>query len=243
MGNMRPRLGEEIVTSGPSLKLLVVVFTGIAPALIAMLSTPISAQQQTSDGGLSETLSWMDNSYNPHADFGALGHGRTGWYVPKSGGRPYEEVLVSGSTETFTYNGCQMTLHFEDNRAAEASKNVYSSLSYSFNLRDINPQSIKMSTYSHTGGFLCERFDPEDRAKMDCDHAEIVFKTHAEAPLINEDWDTIYSKLQGSDHENKHSSKGKEGYFEVDDDVEYANRLMRAFHHAVELCGGKPEPF
>jgi hypothetical protein len=32
------------------------------------------------------------------------------------------------------------------------------------------------------------------------------------------------------------------GWFFVDD-VEYAARFAKAFRHAVELCGGKPEPF
>lgn len=220
--------------SGPLLKLLV----GIAAALTATLT--LSAQQRSSDSELSETLSWMDNSYNPQRDMSdAYGHGRTGWYAPTTGG---DEVLVTGSTETFTYNGCQMTLRFEDNRAAKTSNKIYGWHSYSFNLRDINPQSIKMSTISHAGGFRCDAFSPEDRAKIDCDHAEIVFETHLEAPLIDEHWDTIFSELEGSDHENKSSSKGRQAYFEVDD-VEYAKRLMRAFHHAVELCGGKPQPF
>jgi hypothetical protein len=222
--------------SGASLKLL----SGIATVLIVMLSTSVSAQQQTSDKELSETLTWMDNSYNPHPNVsGAYGHGHTGWYAPKSGGRPHEEVLASGSTETFTYNGCQMTLHIEDDRAAETSKEVYVSFSYSFNLRDVNPQSIRMGTISHTGGFYCEAFPGAD---MDCDHAEIVFKTRLEAPLIDEYSDAIYPKLQGSDHEWKGSSKANTAHFMVND-VEYAKRLMRAFHHAVDLCGGKPGPF
>jgi hypothetical protein len=79
-------------------------------------------------------------------------------------------------------------------------------------------------------------------ANMDCDHAEILFKTRLEAPLIDEDWDVIYPKLRGSEHEGKGSSKGKEAHFMVND-VEYAKRLMTAFRHAVKLCGGKPEPF
>ena len=94
-----------------------------------------------------------------------------------------------------------------------------------------------MTPRTHTGDFQCDMY-PD----MDCDHAEIVFFTHNEAPLIDEDWDTIFLKLQGSEHENKHSSKGKEAYFEVDN-IEYASRFEKAFHHAVELCGGKPEPF
>jgi hypothetical protein len=216
-----------------SLKLLV----GVPIVLIATLS---SAQQRTSDNELSETLAWMDNSYNPHRDVsGAWGHGRTGWYAPKNGGRPYEEVFVSGSTETFTYSGCQMTLHVEEDHAAGAGKELYGSFSYSFNLRDINPQSIKMNPLSHTGGFYCEAFPG---ANMDCDHAKISFKTRLEAPVIDMYSDLIWPKLQGSDHESKGSSKTNEAYFNVDN-VEYATKLTRAFRHAVELCGGKPEPF
>ena len=61
------------MSSGPSLKLL----AGVA-IMNATLSTPVSAQQ-TSDNELSETLSWMDNSYNPHPDGdSAWGRGRTG---------------------------------------------------------------------------------------------------------------------------------------------------------------------
>jgi hypothetical protein len=205
---------------------------------LPLLFTIVSAC--SGDSELSETLSWMDNTYNPHEGVTlAFGHGRTGWYAPKDDSA-YREYLVNGSTETFTYDRCKMTLHFEDNRADATHRDIHSSSSSSFNLHDINPQSIKLSTYSHTGGFRCEGHPL--REQMDCDHAEIVFSTHSEAPLIDDETDTIYEKLQGSDHENKHSSKSNHGHFQVDD-VEYAGRLAEAFRHAVELCGGKPEPF
>jgi hypothetical protein len=192
-------------------------FTGIAIVLAA--TSQVSAQQR-SDNELSETLSWMDNSYNPHPGVsGAYGHGKTGWYSKRE--QPYDEVLVSGSRETFTYDGCQMTIHVEGDRAAKVSPDF--SLSYRFNLGDINPQSIRMRTISHIGGFYCEAFPGEN---MDCDHAEIAFKTRLEAPLI----DTGSSK------------KNNDAFFNVDD-VEYGKRFVRAFRHAVELCGGKPEPF
>jgi hypothetical protein len=184
---------------------------------------------------LSETLVWMDNSYNPHQDVsGAYGHGHTGWYAPNG---PNDEFLVSGSTETFTYNGCQMTLRIQDDPTARALSEMQTTVTYTFNLRDINPQSIKVSTYTHIGGWRCDM-----TPGADCDHAAIDFVTHSEAPLIDEGWDTIFPKLQGSDHETKHTSKGKESSFDVDD-IEYASRLAKAFRHAVELCGGKPEPF
>ena len=184
---------------------------------------------------LSETLAWMDNTFNPHAEIsGAYGHGHTGWYVPEKSS-PYGERLVSGSIETFSYDGCQMTLRIQDDPAAD--REVQSTRSYTFSLSDINPQSIKITSYTHTGGIRCD-WDPE----ANCDHAEIVFFTHNEAPLIDEDWDTIFVKLQGSDHESRKKQKGNEAYFEVAE-VAYANRFAKAFRHAVELCGGKPDPF
>ena len=130
-----------------------------------------------------------------------------------------------------------MTLRIEDDPNAAALSAVQSIRSYTFNLRDINPQSIKTTAFTHIGGFRCD--EAPDR---DCDHAEIVFFTRNEAALIDEDWHTIFPKLAGSDHETRHKQKGKEAYFEVSE-VEYANRLAKAFRHAVELCGGKPEPF
>ena len=204
--------------------------------LLALLFVAIVAACSR-DNELTETLAWMDNTYNPHKDvFDAYGHGHTGWYAPNNS-NPYDEVLVSGSTETFTYDGCQMTLRIEDDPAAEALRDVHSTRSYTFNLRDINPQSIKITPYTRRGGFRCDTA-PE----ADCDHAEITFFTRNEAPLIDEDGHTIFLKLQGSDHESKSKQKGEQGYFEVSE-VEYANRFAKAFRHAVELCGGKPEPF
>jgi hypothetical protein len=208
-----------------SLKLLVAM-------TIALIATLSLAQQQTSDSELSDTLSWMDNTYNPHPDVSfSYGHGRAGSYMPKKGSAYNEEVLWSGFIDTFTYNGCQMTLRVEANPASHVWRESHGASYYSFNLRDINPQSIKMNTLSDIGGSVCETFDPEYRANLNCDYGEIVATTRLEAPLVDQ-----------SSSETKHTSKGKEVVFLVDD-VEYGKRFMKAFRHAVELCGGKPEPF
>ncbi len=209
------------------------------PLLAILFLTMISGCSDDSE--LAETLAWMDNTYNPHKDVGAYGHGHTGWYVPK-GSSPYDEYLVNGSTETFTHDGCRMTLNIQDDPAAFTHREILSSRSYTFNLRDINPASIKTSTFTHTGGFNCDLAKESKLIPQDCDHAEVVFATHNEAPLIDEYTDTIFLKLQGSDHENKSSAKTRKAFFEVDD-IEYAGRLAKAFRYAVELCGGKPEPF
>jgi hypothetical protein len=196
------------------------------------------------DGELSDTLAWMDNTYNRHdGASGALGHGRMDWYDSSLNGQA-DEYLVFGSTETFTHDGCQMGLRIQDNPYATASRDVWHTSVRTFNLRDINPQSIKVSKYSHRGGLRCDDYNPEEqrRYSMNCDHAVVAFSTHSEAPLIDEESHTTFAKLQGSDHESKGNSKGAGAFFEVDD-VEYAGRFAKAFRHAVELCGGKPEAF
>src|SRR6202011_1381383 len=168
-------------------------------------------------GELSETLAWMDNTYNPHKGVtGAFGHVRTGWYAANNPSRQTDEYLVSGSTETFTHDGCQITLHIEENPYASAHREMNGTFVSTFNLRDINSQSIKVSTFSHRGGLRCDDYKPEEQQlyEMNCDHAEITFSTRSEAPLINEESHITFEKLQGSDHESKSKSKGARAYFE-----------------------------
>jgi hypothetical protein len=204
----------------------------------------ISVSACRRDRELSETLAWMDNTYNPHDGVsGAFGHGQTGWYAHNSTGQA-DEHLVWGATETFTHDVCRMALRVQDNPAATANSERYGTAVYKFNLRDINPQSIKITTYSHSGGLPCDNYKPEEqqRYNMNCDQGQIVFSTHSEAPLIDEELHTTFPRLQGSDHEAYGKSRGARAFFAVDD-VEYAGRLAKAFRHAVELCGGKPESF
>lgn len=204
----------------------------------------VSACNRQAGPSLSETLAWMDNTYNPRGGLAsARGHGRTGWYSDENSTTqaPLSEDLIVGSTETFTHDGCQFSLHVQDDPVAIASRESYRSSLYTFNLRDIDPHSIKVSKYSHIGGLPCAGYDSEQRKRMymNCDHAEIVFSTHNEAALID---NTTSTKLQGSDHESKGKSRETRAFFEVDD-VEYADRFAKAFRHAVELCGGKSSPF
>jgi hypothetical protein len=187
----------------------------------AVLITLISGCNRGNDE-LRQTLEWMDNTYNPHEGVSlAVGHGRTGWYKHSKDGMT--EELVSASNETFTRNGCQFNLHISSKIAPSVPWS--DSSTYTFNLHDIDPQSIKIATYSHFGGFRCEGTAPVLQTMGTCDHAEITFTTHNESPLID---------FSGS--------KNTSGFFEVDD-VEYATRLANAFRHAVELCGGKPSTF
>jgi hypothetical protein len=194
---------------------------------------------------LEETLEWMDNTYNPHESVsGAYGHGRTAWYAPDTVNGSKTEVMAHGLTEMFTYRGCEMTVKTADNPEAQKSKELFTSATFSFNLRDIDPSSVKITARTRLGDFPCDDYSEEQRAAMgiNCDHAEMGFKTRNEAGLITEDWNSIFVKLTGADHEMRHTSKSSSSYF-VFNEVAYAGRFAKAFAHAIELCGGKPSPF
>jgi hypothetical protein len=193
---------------------------------------------------LKETFEWMDNTYNAHENIiGAFGHGRAAWYTHTEIGGTNEE-MVWGESESFTHKGCDLTLKIEDNRMATTMREVYSSTVYRFNLRDIDPSSVKVEGSSHLGGLPCAGYTEDELRTqgMNCDHADMMFTTGGEAGLIDEEWHTTFAKLTGDDHENHKSVKAKSAHF-VFDDLGYAQRFGKAFRHAVELCGGKASPF
>jgi hypothetical protein len=193
---------------------------------------------------LEETLGWMDNTYNPHENIsGAYGHGRAAWYT-HAGIGSQEEIMVWGLTETFTYRGCEMTLHTEDLPNSQTARGSVNSARSRFNLRDIDPSTIKVTAFSHLGGFSCAP-DPDGKRSImavNCDHSEMSLETRRAAGLIQEEWHTVFPNLTGADHDSLHSGKTNSADFEFDD-PEYAKRFAKAFAHAVELCGGKRMPF
>jgi hypothetical protein len=152
--------------------------------------------------------------------------------------------MVSGLEESFTHKGCEMTLRTEISPRAQVAQNRMDSSKYTFHLKDIDPSSIKVTAYSHLGGFSCETKPGEEPSIMavNCDHAEMTFSTRSGAGLINEEYKTVYPELTGADHERHDSHKRSRAYFDFDD-PEYAKRFAKAFAHAIELCGGRPLPF
>jgi hypothetical protein len=187
---------------------------------------------------LSETLTWMDNTYNPQGVSRSTGHGQVNWYSSSTSNSDAGSRLVEGWTQTFTYDGCQVTLH----TTFTLGDIVTNSIDV-FDLRDVNPQSIKTNLTSSDLEPSCVvvKTDSDPTTKV-CERAYIAFDTHSKAAIIDEQNHTIYTNLKGSDHDSRSSRKETSGYFWVDD-IEYADRFAKAFRHAVELCGGRPEPF
>jgi hypothetical protein len=199
--------------------------------MIVVIGSSFASSARGAGPSLTDTLAWMDATYNPHnANGGSYGHGLMEFYLSGK--------LAKRETETFSYDGCQMTLHRVQDPNSAAYSEMASSDVDSFNLGNIDPASIKMIRQASTAyGLSCDLV-PD----LPCDTAEIDLETYDQAPLIEESDHTIFPKLQGKDHESEFKGKTFVTLFLVDD-VNYATRFVEALRHAVELCGGKPSPF
>lgn len=165
----------------------------------------------------------MDSTYNPHSETGgAWGHG-------------VEEIYTDGKlfkrrTSTFAYDGCQISLHTQDDPASSLYSNMSSSDIYKFSLRDIDTKSITLNLLDpQYGGLSC---DYNLVGNMQCSVAEMEFETRNQAPLMDVASHTVYPKLKGDEHDVNTNSKTFVAEFYIDD-TEYANRFVKAFRHAV----------
>jgi hypothetical protein len=190
---------------------------------------------------LKETLLWIDQTYNPHDGGDNLGQGH-GWEIHYLKKGNVEEITQKFNTTVTLDGGCNVVTRSETLPVGVFSE-VPSVTTYKFNLRDIDPDSIKTKTYDlHKDVFSCA--DPEQVKDYDlsCDNAEIEFLTRNGATVINEDRVTTFTKLTGSDHESTSASKTNKSWWLVDD-VPYSQRLAKALKNAVELCGGQSSRF
>ncbi len=190
------------------------------------------------DRKLADDLEWMDNTYNPHEEVSlSSGHGRAGWYIRGSNGEG--ERLSSGQIDYFKNDGCSFELHIDDDPAGSANSELLNSLILRFSLRDIDPDSVKVKTYSHYGGFSCENYTPEqfETIPLNCDYAEMTAFSRNAKPLVQEDGHTIYRKLTGQQNETSTSHKGTEVFIGIDN-PDYAKKFAGVFKDAVVRCGG-----
>ncbi len=190
---------------------------------------------------LQDTLLWMDRTYNPHEGGDNFGQGH-GWeihYLRKGN----SEEVTQKLKQTFTHDGgCNIVIHSETMPEGFHSETP-STTTYTFNLCDIDPASIKVKTYDlHKDVFSCADAEQVKLYELSCDNAVIEFQTRNGATAINENMVKTFTKLTGSDHELRNVSKTNKCWL-VADDVPYAQRLAKALKHAVELCGGKASRF
>jgi hypothetical protein len=190
---------------------------------------------------LKETVVWVDLTYNPHdgGDNFGRGHGWEKHYVQDG----QVEKLTENFNTTFTSpSTCTMVIRSET--AAEGIYRATPSLyTYTLNLGDIDPSTIIIKTWDlHKDVFDCA--DPEQvkMYQLQCDNAEVEFRTRNGAAAISEEGVKTFLELTGTDNESKTSTKTNKAWLVVDD-VPYAQRLAKALKHAVELCGGTVSKF
>jgi hypothetical protein len=191
---------------------------------------PLASSAQDGQLSLTETLAWMDKTFNPH-EAGSLGYGE---YAEYSNGK-----LMTRRTETFTYVGCKMTLHIQDDPKAAIPGYWYTSRLYSFSLHDIDPASFEISTFDSKHAGLPCGINP---LGMTCNMESIFFKTTDKELLLEEEGTTVYKEQQGDAHETHGNNKTFGAFFYLNN-LEYADHFAKAFRHAISLCGGKPSPF
>jgi hypothetical protein len=190
---------------------------------------------------LKETLLWMDQTYNPHEGGDNSGQGH-GWEIHYARKGDIEEVIDKFG-QTLSQNGtCDIVVH-GTNPAVGAFRNISTETTYKFSLCDIDPNSIKITTYDlHKAGSNCADLNEVQLYNLSCDNAELEFLTRNGVAAVAEESVSTFLNLTGRDHENRTTSKANKAWLIVDD-VPYARRLEKALKHAVELCGGKASKF
>lgn len=198
---------------------------------VAVLSSLATLGQQGKEPPLSDTLKWMQQSLKTDNRYSSVVE-----HLPDA--RNTEVTSV----ELAYYIGCRVVFnksHTETSYSDTPRKfesMVVSTAVYTVNLKDLDPQSIKLVPFRMFA-----------YVEGDSDEAEIEFRTRDDESVIDEQW-TL--KTQKGNNTNKwdseqNSAKGNRtnsGSFAIGD-LEYAKRFVKAFRHAVELCGAKSSTF
>jgi len=168
-----------------------------------MLVLAACAQKKQQGPSLADTLSWMDHTYNPNSN-GFGGHGLT---FSKCSMDCKDIGTKISLRETFAYNGCQISTTTISNRKNDQG------LHETFNLRDIDPQSVRVLNKPMT---------------VDEDGVQVKFSTR--------------NNIEALTYSGNITGKSNNSEWSVNDET-YARHFADAFRHAVELCGGKPSAF
>jgi hypothetical protein len=164
--------------------------------IIAALLFSLSARAE--EPTLSETLGWMNSTYNPHGS--SLGYGRWETFAGYK--------LFQQRSTRFTYSGCAITFFTTGGVLAAYYQD---SDSFKLNLGDIDPTSIHTKSYASVlAGLSCELVLPN--SGKTCDIAEMTFETRNQALLIDSKYHhVLFPQLSGKDeHEINSNSKAYE---------------------------------
>jgi len=200
---------------------------------ILLLSFPSFGQVKATGPSLEDTFKWMDQTYNG---------GRRGLFQQWTrDGKLYVEYL-----EDFTYTQCSISHTVKELPDSGTAKDIWTQSNVEvFNLRDIDPTTVKVVPFDRIVGTDCLDPDEVKRNKLSCDgQAEVRFSTRNEALKINYHSVTIFPGIPENkpDHKSDQTGTQSSAAFSMYD-AAYAKRFAKAFTHAVELCGGTRSDF
>jgi len=126
---------------------------------------------------LNETLQWIDQTYNPPAggDVFQQGHGWERHYVSQT---DRTEKLTEEFHTTFSSrDGCNVVIYSETSPLGVYSETPSQS-EYTFNLRDIDPSSVKIKRFDlHKDVFDCSDGEQVQLYNLNCNAGEVYFKS------------------------------------------------------------------
>ncbi|HUO92769.1 MAG TPA: hypothetical protein VMU22_07600 [Rhizomicrobium sp.] len=205
----------------------------VAAAVIVAVTVAAWLAFAHPDGpSLDETLGWMDSTYNSHtAQGGSPGYGM-------------REIFDNGAvferkTESLRASGCRLTLVFHEDPNSQRYSIIANDQIDTLELGNIDPASAVLHLSSSVNdGNACA---PQSGRRA-CNIAELDFETRNRMPLIASSYVTTFLKLSGNARVTRWKAKTFQSAILISD-VAYAKRFLKAFQHAVKLCGGRPSTF
>lgn len=196
--------------------------------------------QQKSAGGapsLADTEKWITNTFDenswamfcreldsskPDSEYGEDFYCR------------YQHYLLDfeGCKVIFTTEYSHMSYILTRNPIADRGDDKGQTTSVVFNLGDIDPQTIQAAEPHGTFGRL-------DRKTVHSNdpHVDVCLTTTGS----NDNMTKVFPNSSSHESFKKHTLCGYDNFVTLH--PEYAPRFIKAFTHAVELCGGKPSAF
>jgi hypothetical protein len=239
--------------------------TLVLVAITIMLTGAMQAQS------LSETFDWMTNTLRPSEGNSWYIHHPTPQPYPKDWVdkqiNPYHQEII----RTFSHDSCKVTFVvsvIDNDMGLLLGKYIDETQTDTFDLSTIDPNTIKVTNSCEPIDTPTGKATPwncTDDAGL-----QMEFKTRNAKPTIRrESVESSHESAYGlwkDDHEPKYSRKQmckdfpnnsaycdepehKETPLSLTSDSlvfhspEYTERFIKAFRHAVELCGGKPSTF
>ena len=148
---------------------------------LALTSLILGTASKKQEGpSLSETVAWIEQTYNPHE--GGRGHGHVSSYrqSPDPRGKP----TYTESAETISAKGCAFTLRIDDDTSASTSGKTQWVSTFSFNLTDVDSKSITVTASDSRLGTSCSDAEVGKSGGSSCDQANIDFSIQNDAPLV-----------------------------------------------------------